>query len=56
MSFGAYMSACRHVATSKVWWVLGLMSFLALYYLPAWSGFAGGLKSITAKLCTLLVP
>ncbi|XP_052283467.1 PGAP2-interacting protein-like [Dreissena polymorpha] len=43
MSFGAYMSACRHVATSKVWWVLGLMSFLALYYLPAWSGFAGGL-------------
>ncbi|XP_052795697.1 PGAP2-interacting protein-like [Mya arenaria] len=40
---GAYLSGCRHVASSKVWWFVGLMAFLALLYLPTWSGFCGGL-------------
>ncbi|XP_060567906.1 PGAP2-interacting protein-like [Ruditapes philippinarum] len=43
LCFGAYMSACRHVAISKIWWFIGLVSFCALYYLPTWLGFTGGL-------------
>lgn len=41
LCFGVYMSACRHVATSKIWWLIGLASFCALYYLPTWQGFTG---------------
>lgn len=43
LCFGAYMSWCRHIATSKIWWFIGLAAFLALYYLPAWNGFTGGI-------------
>ncbi|KAL5013068.1 hypothetical protein ScPMuIL_011619 [Solemya velum] len=43
LSFGVYMSACRFMATSKVWWLLGTLSFGVLYYLPTYQGFAGGL-------------
>lgn len=41
LCFGAYMSGCRHVATSYIWWLVGLVAFYALYFLPAGWGFAG---------------
>lgn len=41
LCFGAYMSGCRHVATSYIWWLVGLVAFYALYFLPAAWGFAG---------------
>ncbi|KAJ8298251.1 LOW QUALITY PROTEIN: hypothetical protein KUTeg_024782, partial [Tegillarca granosa] len=43
LAMGVYMSACRHMANSKVWWLFGVASFIALYYLPTWSGYTGGL-------------
>ncbi|KAL3880057.1 hypothetical protein ACJMK2_032328 [Sinanodonta woodiana] len=43
IGLGIYMSACRHMARSKLWWLIGTFSFGSLYYLPTWWGFTGGL-------------
>ncbi|XP_062598080.1 PGAP2-interacting protein-like [Saccostrea cucullata] len=41
--FGFYMSACRHVAQSKIWWLIGALSLAGLYYLPTYQGYTAGL-------------
>ncbi|XP_041359038.1 PGAP2-interacting protein-like [Gigantopelta aegis] len=43
LGFGVYMSQCRTMSTSYIWWFVGLVSFGILYYLPTWQGFTGGL-------------
>lgn len=40
---GFYMSGCRHVAQSKIWWLIGALSLAGLYYLPTYQGYTGGL-------------
>ncbi|KAL4230433.1 Protein cwh43 [Mactra antiquata] len=43
LCFGVYMSACRHVAISKIWWLIATVCFYGLYYLPTWIGFSAGI-------------
>ncbi|XP_071087811.1 PGAP2-interacting protein-like [Haliotis cracherodii] len=43
LAFGAYMSQCHHVSNTTWWWVCGLLGFFAMYFLPRWMGFGGGL-------------
>ena len=50
ITMGIYMSACRHVATSKIWWLIGTISFAALYYLPTWQGYCGEFSMWTTGL------
>lgn len=43
LAVGVYLSPRRQLAQSKVWWLVALVGFAALYYLPTWHGYTGGL-------------
>ncbi|XP_060085911.1 PGAP2-interacting protein-like [Ylistrum balloti] len=43
LAMGVYLSPRQRLAQSKAWWLMGLVGFVALYYLPTWQGYAGGL-------------
>lgn len=40
--FGIELSPCTHVTQSITWWMIGTLSFCALYYLKSWPSFIGG--------------
>jgi endonuclease/exonuclease/phosphatase family metal-dependent hydrolase len=41
--FGVLLSPCYHVTKSLVWWLIGSSAFAALYLLPTWQAFTGGI-------------
>ncbi|CAC5360999.1 unnamed protein product [Mytilus coruscus] len=43
LGLGVLIMSWSWMTKSKIWWIVGLISILILYYLPTWIGFMGGL-------------
>ncbi|XP_076071290.1 PGAP2-interacting protein-like [Mytilus galloprovincialis] len=57
LGLGVLIMSWSRLTRSKIWWIVGLISILMLYYLPTWMGFIGGLglSIFTMSIWSVLV-